>query len=151
MEEWKIKTPKTQTETGLELVVEREFAADPSAVFDALTNVEKLMMWMAPGEMTVADAISDVRVGGDYKIVMRGADGNTVTTSGTYQEVIPNERVVHTWQWGGSDEVTLVEIVLQPLPSGGTRLRLVHSRFTDSSTRDAHESGWQACLQKLSV
>ena len=99
--------------------------------------------------MDVAEAHCDPVVGGHYRIVMQNADGSRVATSGVYQEVVQNRRLVHTWQWDGSEEVTLVTIDLEPEASGGTTLQLTHTRFTDQETCNQHEQGWSSCLDKL--
>jgi uncharacterized protein YndB with AHSA1/START domain len=51
--------------------------------------------------MDVAEAYCEPRFGGLYRIVMRNPDGTQVTTSGIYQEVEANRRLVHTGQWDG--------------------------------------------------
>lgn len=135
-----------------ELTLEKIFAADIETVYAALTNPAMLKRWMAPGHLEVAEAVSEAVVGGQYRIVMRNPDdGSVVATSGVYQEVEAPTRVVHTWQWDGTDEVTLVAMDLAPLPDGGTLLTLTHSRFTDGERRARHGEGWAGCLHKLSA
>ena len=135
--------------TAYQLVLQKSLAATPDRVFAALIDPSKLQRWMAPGAMDVAEAHCNPVVGGHYRIVMRNADGSHVATSGVYQEVVPNRRLVHTWQWDGSEEVTLVTIELKPEGAGGTNLQLTHSRFAEQSTCDQHEQGWTSCLEKL--
>ncbi|HSS63842.1 MAG TPA: SRPBCC domain-containing protein, partial [Gammaproteobacteria bacterium] len=70
-------------------------------------------------------------------------------TRGVYREVVPNRKVVFTWQWEGTDNETLVTVQLRAKSPRETELTLKHERFADSATRDHHDDGWTRCLSKL--
>jgi uncharacterized protein YndB with AHSA1/START domain len=117
-------------------------------VFRAWTTPESMRAWMAPFSMGVAEVELDVRVGGRYRILMRGPDG-TYEVEGEYQEVRPPERLAFTWVSSGTASgMTLVTIDLQE-QGGGTELVLTHERFPDDTSRERHEAGWGSIAEKL--
>lgn len=140
-------TPATSNEGTL--VLRRTLPATPEQVFAAWTKPELVRRWFSPGELTVEEAELDVRVGGGYRIVMRSPEGESHSPSGLYEEIVPNERLVFSWRWAGSELVTRVTVALRAVDGGRTELTLTHEGFPDPPTRDAHEAGWVGCLEKL--
>jgi uncharacterized protein YndB with AHSA1/START domain len=135
--------------TSLTLV--RRIQARPSIVFDAVTTAEGIAQWWGPDAGPVLAAESDVRVGGRYRVRFRTLDGAEHESSGTYLELIRDERVVMSWRWtaGGADPgESRVEITLRAIPEG-TELTFTHSRLQDEESRRSHEWGWNGALQKL--
>ena len=134
-------------ETRLEL--RRTLDAPPREVFEAWTRPETIRQWFAPGPMTVPLVEVDLRPGGRYRIAMREPDGTQYVATGTYEEVVPDERLVFTWTWeGGDGEQTLVTVSLAER-DGKTELLLVHERFATAASRSRHLDGWNGCLDKL--
>ncbi|MDE0150365.1 MAG: SRPBCC domain-containing protein [Rhodospirillaceae bacterium] len=131
------------------LTLHRIIAAPVETVYAAWTDPDLLRQWLAPGDTAVARAIAETTIGGTFLVEMRGTDGKTWLTRGTYREVVPNRRVVHTWRWEGSDVESLVTVELEPESDGATRLTLTHSRFSQAEARDEHVRGWTGCLAKL--
>jgi len=89
------------TPTDREIYIERVFDAPRDRVFAVYTDPELIPEWWGPrGGTTIVDAM-DVRAGGAYRFVMRGADGSETAFRGTYREVTPPERIVQTFEWEG--------------------------------------------------
>lgn len=137
-------------ETKPSLTVERTLRAAPHRVWQAWTQAEALKQWFAPSDAFKVEVVEiDVRVGGRYRIKMTAPDGEVHDVSGTYREVVPNERLVFTWAWRTTPErETLVTVTLRPAGSG-TALTLTHEQFFDESARDHHREGWIALLGRL--
>jgi uncharacterized protein YndB with AHSA1/START domain len=131
------------------LVIQRTLAADTERVFQAWIDPAILVKWMGPGDISVSVAETDVRVGGAFKIVMDEPEGETYTATGTYEEIIDNEKLVFNWTWDHVDEVTLVTIALRAIGDNETELTLTHTGFAEKDVRDHHEQGWNGCLDKL--
>jgi uncharacterized protein YndB with AHSA1/START domain len=93
----------------LEIVLTREFDAPIQLVFDVLTKPEHVSKWFAPYEEKVTICSIDLRVGGDYHIVMVTPDGTECSFRGTYLEVEPPTRTVETWRFDGWPGVEAVE------------------------------------------
>jgi uncharacterized protein YndB with AHSA1/START domain len=131
------------------LTIKRRFNASPAKVFAAWTDPEKVKRWMAPGEITPLFAECDVRAGGRYHWIMQSVDGEEHDVSGTYREVIPNERLVFSWAWKSTPErESLVTLTFRE-DNGGTLLTLTHEQFFDEAARDRHQYGWSGAMEKL--
>ena len=127
------------------LVVERVLPAPPDEVFVAWTDPAIMRDWMAPeGDV---EASADVRVGGAFRIVMRGGDDGIVHT-GEYLVVDPPERLSFTWisPYTG-DGPSVVTVTLEP-HDGGTFVRLEHTQLPAEQV-DGHEGGWGRILDRL--
>jgi uncharacterized protein YndB with AHSA1/START domain len=89
------------TPTDREIHIERVFDAPRDRVFAAYTDPELIPEWWGPyGTTTVVDRM-DVRAGGDWRFVVRNADGSETGFRGTYREVTAPERIVQTFEWEG--------------------------------------------------
>lgn len=130
-----------------EIVVERKLAASPERVFAAWTDARALAVWLAPGEITT-EASCDPRVGGGFRLVMRGSE-NTYVQTGEYLEVDPPRRLVFTWTTDRlPDATTRVSVTLRAVPEG-TQLELRHERIPDAPVYEGYPNGWQSILDKL--
>ena len=136
------------------LTLVRRIAARPRTVFDALTSAEGMANWWGPDDGAALEARSDARVGGEYLVRFRTADGKEHEARGHYYELRPPERVCMSFRWmvGGTSEevgrVSRIEVDLRPV-EGGTELTFTHADLQDES-KASHEWGWGAALEKLS-
>lgn len=131
------------------LTIKRHLNAPPEKVFRAWTDPDKLKRWFGPGELEIIRAETDLRAGGRYVIVGRSPDGEEHHVSGTYREVVPDQRLVFTWAWRSTPErESLVTIDIRP-DGDGSMLTLTHEQFFDEPARDRHQHGWTASLDKL--
>jgi uncharacterized protein YndB with AHSA1/START domain len=83
----------------------RVFDAPRRLVFDAWTRPELFVRWFGARGWTVPVCEIDLRPGGAYRYVMRGADGAEITMRGVYREVEPPERLVTSELFEGFSEV----------------------------------------------
>ena len=133
------------------IVQERVIAAAPEVVFSAWSDPESLRVWMCPSpDISRASAEVDFRVGGSFRIVMHGKEGDYGQT-GEYLEIDAPNRLVFTWV---SDFVppeeakTRVTVTFEPVGSG-TRLVLTHDELPESDTYEGHRGGWATIIDKL--
>ena len=139
----------TQTATKPSLTLKRRFKAPPAKVFAAWTDPEKMKHWMGPEGVVGLSCEIDPRVGGRYRLVMRAPDGEEHDVSGTYREVVQNEKLVFTWAWKSTPE-RQSQVTLTFAPDGtGTIFTLLHEQFFDEDARDHHQHGWIGSLDKL--
>jgi len=139
------------TKTDSSVRVTRVIQANPDAVFRAWTDPNQLKRWSCPEGMTVEDARVDLRVGGKYRIRMRGSEGQVHTAAGTYREITRPQRVVYTWEWEEEDHAvgeTLVTVEFNDL-GGRTEVVLTHELLPSAAAASSHEQGWQSCLNRL--
>lgn len=134
----------------------RFFDASPELVFELWTRPEHLKHWFAPNCFTTPSAEVDLRVGGHYRIVMRGPDGNDYPCGGEYREIEPGRKLVFTnnaFALDGEQLLDGVTTVTFTPENGGTRLT-VEARAT-ALKPDAEpmlagmEEGWNQTLDKL--
>lgn len=143
-------TRESQQQSDLSLEVRRTFAAPRERVFNAWTRAEELQKWFAPGPLTTAIAESDLRVGGRYRITMRGPDGAEHTVRGVYRTIEPPRRLVYTWAWDdkpGSGE-TLITVEFHE-HGRSTEVVLRQVGFPNEKERADHNHGWEGCFEKL--
>ncbi len=122
----------------LEILIHRDFAAPIELVFDVFTKPEHVRKHFAPFEEEVTVCSIDLRVGGDYHIVMVTKEGIECSFRGTYLEVEPPTRTVETWIFDGWPGTEAVETMELQAVDGVTKMtyRLV---FPDKAGRDHME------------
>lgn len=80
-----------------EIVLTRTFDAPRRLVFEAWTRPEHVRRWWGGcNETALVVCDIDLRVGGEFRYVMRGTDGQDYPFKGVYREIAPPERLVHT-------------------------------------------------------
>jgi uncharacterized protein YndB with AHSA1/START domain len=121
-----------------------ETPADPETAWQTVTVPERIALWF-----TEASPLGPV--GSPYRLDF--GDGSVV--AGEVLAVEPGRRFAHSWAWEGAEpgEVTTVEWRVEPLPGGGSRVRLVHGGWAaaggDATARDEHETYWTGYLDDL--
>lgn len=113
-----------------EILIIRTVDAPPHLVFKAWTTPELVRRWWPGrrGEMTVAEM--DFRVGGKWRYVMLAHGEAKVAFHGTYREIEPDQRIVHTevMEFPGvahdSEEGAVVNTVTFEAADGGAGTRV---------------------------
>jgi uncharacterized protein YndB with AHSA1/START domain len=143
------------TPSDREIAVTRVFDAPRQLVFEAWTKPDHITSWMLGPEgwaMPVCDV--DLRPGGAWRFVWRGADGQQMGMNGVYREVAPPERMVFTETWGGDWPPTLNTVVLAD-QDGGTRLTYtvlyVSTGARDASFSTGMSEGMTQSLDRLAA
>jgi len=126
--------------------IERTIAAPRDKVFAALTTAEIAKLWWTGPPWEFTNLTLDAKPGGKFLYAIRNSeDGSEYATQGEYQEAVLNERIVWTNEEG---EGTLVTVELAD-SDGGTTLSVTQGSFPDTQTRDAHQGGWNGCLDQM--
>lgn len=120
----------------------KEIAAAPTAVYYALTNGAAMREWLSDNSQVAT------RVGGP--IFLYWQDG--YFACGEFKELVPDEKVVYSWQGKGDTAVSTVTITLA-LTKDGTQVELVHSDVPGgeeaAELRQNLQDGWEASLANL--
>jgi uncharacterized protein YndB with AHSA1/START domain len=82
--------PKTK------LVISRRFDAPRELVWGAWTNPEEYKKWWGPKDFSCPHCEIDLRIGGKYLVCMRSSEGKDYWSTGTYDEIIPQKKLVFT-------------------------------------------------------
>jgi uncharacterized protein YndB with AHSA1/START domain len=109
--------------------------ARPETVFRYFTDTPRFAKWWGEGSTI------EGRPGGE--VLIRFPGGET-TVRGRVLAIDPPRRIQFTYGYGPehSPEDSLVTVVLEEAPDGGTRLHLRHD-FSDAKLRDHHVQGWR--------
>lgn len=142
-----ILNPSTVLQLRRALRVPRE------KVFRAWTDPDRLKKWFAVAAgYTTPIAEVDLKVGGRYRLGMQPPENDSLLiVGGVYQEILPPEKLVFTWQWetdNADESETLVTVEFRER-DGLTEIILKHELFDDVMSRDKHGAGWAGCLDHL--
>jgi len=88
-------TLNVTTPSDQEIVLTRVFDAPRRLVWDAFTKPELLKRWFGPRGWSLVVCEVDLKVGGGFRFVLRGPDGQEMGMRGVYQEIVTPERSVH--------------------------------------------------------
>ena len=97
--------------SGHEIALTRVFKAPRHLVYNAFSKPEILKRWFGPRGWSLVTCDIDARVGGGFRFVLRAPDGREVGMRGTYRELSPPTRSVHTESFDdfpGESQVTSV-------------------------------------------
>jgi uncharacterized protein YndB with AHSA1/START domain len=109
------------TPSDREIRTERVFNASRNRVWRAFTDPELLKQWWGRGNKLVVERM-EVERGGHWRFVEHSADG-VHGFEGRYREVMPEERLVMTFEWDGMPGHVAVEtVILEELGDGSTRI-----------------------------
>lgn len=109
------------TPSDREFRTERVFNATPARVWRAMTEPALLKQWWGRGNDLTIERDELVR-GGHWRYVEHTPQGPH-GFEGRYAELVPNQRMVRTFEWDGAPgHVVLETITLEDLGEGRTRL-----------------------------
>jgi uncharacterized protein YndB with AHSA1/START domain len=133
-------TLRVTTPGDREIVITRVLDAPRHLVWDALSKPELIRRWLlGPPGWTMELCDNDQRVGGTFRHVWRGPDGQEMAMHGVYREVVPPERVSRTesFDFGcdGQAGEQLGTLVLTE--QAGTTLMTITVLFPSKEARDA--------------
>lgn len=103
-------------------VIERTYDAEPSRVFNAWADPDAKAVWFGPA--SAEERSQDFTVGGLEHFAMSTPDGVLYSYDALYQDIVPGERIVYSYDMHRDDarisvSVTTVEFVAD---AAGTRL-----------------------------
>jgi uncharacterized protein YndB with AHSA1/START domain len=140
---------------GIELSIEREYAAPRELVYRAWTEPEHFARWFGPRGSTLTHLTMDVRAGGELHFCHRFEDHEDLWIKGVYDVVEPEERIGITFYF--SDEaggrrarpgfpVETNVVVIFEEGDGRTRMTI---RQTGLRRDQGEVEGWREGLDRL--
>ena len=144
----------------LSVYITRVFRAPRERVFEAWTKPEQMLKWRGPEGWTVVEAHSDLKPGGEHRVVVRGVPQSklfgevsgevTGASYGTYLDVEPYSLIRFTWNadWSPGEE-SVVTVRLTEAEEGGTLMDFTHDRFLTANSAKGHNQGWNSAFNRL--
>lgn len=144
------------TPSDCEVVMTRRLDAPRALVFEAFTKPDLLQRWLlGPDGWSMPVCEVDLRVGGTFKYTWRNdADGNEFGLLGTFREINPPERLVHSENfdqpWYPGDTLVTTTFVEQDGSTTVTMTCTYDSRETrDAAIESGMEKGVAASYDRL--
>jgi uncharacterized protein YndB with AHSA1/START domain len=144
--------------------ISRIFEAPLEKVWEQWTEPMQYKCWWGPKEFTSPFASLEVRKGGKFLVSMQAPDGKQYWDTGTYEEVVKNQRLVYTDTFAdekgnvvpasyygmGPDQPLdmAVEINFEDV-GGKTRMSLEHCGLPEGDMLDNARTGWNQSFDKL--
>lgn len=140
------------------VIIEAEFAASVTRLFQAWTTPEDIKQWFGADEGGPAIANVDLQVGGSWGFVFAEKGGQTDGLAGKYIAIEQDRYLqfswVHTRRFAeGATEVSPESIVSLTFESRekGSFVRLVHKAIGSESSRMNIGGGWGSSIMKMKV
>ncbi|GAB2661619.1 SRPBCC family protein [Prescottella soli] len=144
----------TRSVTHSTFVVERVYDAPPARVFHAFADPEAKARWFShPDEWVSNEGVMDFRVGGRESISGGPKSGPVHSFSSIYQDIVPNERIVYSYDMHMDDvRISVSLATIEFFPAGaGTRLVMTEQgAFLDGhDDAGSREAGTNLLLDAL--
>jgi uncharacterized protein YndB with AHSA1/START domain len=140
-------------------VIEQRYPYPPERLFAAFSDPVKKRRWFAEGDSTSVEQYEmDFRPGGKEHTLYRFLPGTpfpgaALTNTGTFQDIIHNQRVVSASTMTlGDHRISSSLVTFEFLPiATGTELRLTHQGafYEGSDGPKMREDGWRKILDSL--
>lgn len=127
------RTITTTLPSDTEITMSRTFDAPRHLVWAAMTQPQHVKRWWGRGNEL--DVTLDFRPGGSYRFVEHAEDGNDYAFRGEIREIVPEERVVQTFEFEGMPGHIAVETMTLEEQDGKTVVTSTSS-FSNKEDRD---------------
>ena len=135
--------------------IERTYDATPEQVYKALSDEAAKNRWFyGPTGWRPIERFMDFRVGGRERAKGRFDGGVTTTFDAIYHDIVPQERIVYTYEMHLDERkisVSLATLQIEPAGSGGAKLKVCEQgAFLDGyDDAGSRERGTGDLLDKL--
>lgn len=128
-------TLQVTTPSDREVRLTRVFDAPRQLVWDAFTKPELMKRWFGPRGWSLIECTIDLRVGGGWRFVLQGPDGQKMGMRGAYREIEAPARSVHVETYDDYPGESIVTAVFTE--KGGKTTLEATVEFPSREVRDA--------------
>jgi uncharacterized protein YndB with AHSA1/START domain len=127
-----------------EVVITRAFSAPRDLVWQAMSRPEYVRRWYGLKVLELVVCEIDLRVGGQWRFVLRAPDGAEHAFSGVYREIVPPERVVYTESYEPLGPGHAIDVTSRLEEAGGRTTLTARLLYKSRADRDGHiQSGME--------
>jgi uncharacterized protein YndB with AHSA1/START domain len=129
----------------------RVLRAAPERIYRAFLDPDAMAKWLPPNGFTGKVHHVDPKIGGTYKMSFTNfTSGKSHSFGGTYLELKPHERIVHTDQFDDAHLPGEMKVTIHPKQvSCGTELNITQEGVPAVIPAEACYLGWQESLLLL--
>ena len=131
------------TVSDLELAATRVFNAPREEVYRAYTDPEAVQQWWGLRSTTTVVDRMDVRPGGTWRYIQRDDQGNEYAFNGEYLEIVPNEKIVNTFEFEPMPGHVITDTAVFEDVEGGTRITVTSLFQSVEDLKGMVESGME--------
>lgn len=138
-------------ESAKQVKIERVVGAPRELVFRLWSKPEYLVRWFAPRRCALEVHAFEFRVGGEFRSTIREPDGSGCEAVTTFQEIVPNEKIVYSIRVQGRGEwpdLTTVTVTFSD-HGDGTFLSLHQTVPEALAKRTGAYPSWLEMLDRL--
>ena len=151
-------TTDTSTTGGRSMTASRVIDATPERVYEAFLDPDQLAQWLPPTGFSAEVHHLEPEVGGTFRITFTGETAAFAeyksTFGGTYRELIPGKRIVHTDEFETDDPTMagemIVTITVEAVPAG-TEVTVRQEGIPEAIPPSDANEGWNDSLSKLAA
>ncbi len=131
----------------------RVLRTSPARVYRAFLDPEAMAKWLPPNGFTGRVHHVDARVGGTYRMSFTNlTNGQSHAFGGSYVELVPDARIVHTDQFDDPNLPGEMRTTIQlKKVLVGTEVDIVQEGIPESIPTEACYLGWQESLALLAL
>lgn len=131
----------------------RVLRAPADIIYRAFLEPNAMCKWIAPYGFIAQSHHSDVRVGGSYrKSFTNFRTGHTHTFGGTYNELVPNQRLRYTDKFEDPNMPDEMEVTVTfRTVTCGTEITIVQKNIPAQIPVEMCYLGWQESLMQLAL
>lgn len=132
----------------------RDFPVSAKELYNNFIVPERMALWFFPDGCRPRVALLEAEQGGRFLVDLEGIQDGVPDSlvEGTVLEAKPGQRLVFTWNWrkGPLEQLpeTKVELEFEDRQEG-SRLRIKQGFFSTEEFRNAHVSGWDQALNRI--
>jgi uncharacterized protein YndB with AHSA1/START domain len=113
-----------------------------------------MLKWGGPRSHPITHGEGEFKVGGKWRACLRSVEtGGELWQGGVYHEIVPPQKLVHTFHWEGDDgkpeNEMLIKLTFEEQGAKKTKLTLHQTEFRDVEQRDGHRGGWSSAFDRL--
>jgi uncharacterized protein YndB with AHSA1/START domain len=132
----------------------RQFGVPVERLYTAWTTEADLREWWQPMGNVLSHMTNELQNGGALQYNFEATDGQPAfSIDGNYKEVVPNQRLVYTWNWkvpndAIQDSEFLLTIAFRSEGNGST-IDVRQENFISEESVLPHRQGWEKALEDL--